>query len=1109
MAATEYEQWMERGRTHQRDGRPIDAMLCFHRAAKLDPRSSDPQFAVGETQWQLGRLPEAVAAWREASRIVPNHAAPLQATAEALLALGDQDGAMATAAKVQTLMPNDRRAALIRGIVGLAKGNAADAATVDAALEHDPSLLAVPTLAGPLALALENAAPDPAREALLDRIASAPETVASAAPQLLTVALEHAVRTAAIGGAARARLAAIACSRNFAAEDHELLRRAALATAAFDPASAVTLARVYAELCAAAFAAPVPLLWPMRTAGARFRIVALVGAQTEGDTNLAALRALPEEQFDLVVATIGIPLRAEVPVAGVALPANADATAARIVASRDPDVVVDLIGLSAMTGPLLARVPGRMRATVASLACPNQAPLIDHVAADAASLASWLCAERAAHDFALDCVVDVATMARQWDAAVRLHQEGERAGAIEQYGRVLALQPGFAPALHLGGVARRDSGDLDGALAEFMRAVEAAPLYVDARVAAIRTATALGAHDTAMALADAGRVLAPDNAVVLRAAGQAALGRRDGQAAAAAFTEALRIEPADGETHFHHGVALQMSDDAAEAARAYQRALAFRPDLVAAHFNLGVLFQKQGVHDGAAEAFTEVLKADSGNIAAWKYRGEAFIAGARVEEFIAHFRRFEARHPRALPLAVQAIEACQYLADFNLLEHYIDGLRNDRFVVSDELELVDALEQLLYLLLYVDVEPDLMLKLAHTYDAAARRVYGEPLPRPATRRPGPLRVGYLSADLRDHVMGKMVWSAVEHHDRERFELYFYSLSSVDDEWTARFRGIAHEFRGLWNVSERAAAQTIVRDDLDILVDLSTHTRGAKPGILAAKPARVQVTHVASSGTVGLSTIDFKLTDRFADLPENAATQIEPLLPMDGCLYPYRHIEAAAEHPYHRAALGISDDTIVIGAFSSALKLTRRCVALWREVLERIPQAKLAFSPFHPALRQLYLRLTAAGGISADRLLFIPPGKGEAEAQARYAIVDFVIDTMPYGSVNGALEPLDAGIPIVTLLGRRHGERTAYSILANLGVTDTVARSGREFVDIAARLASDADFVRDVRERIRAGIAHSALTDRVGHTRALERAYVEALRQRAPDVLESPAAAPHA
>ncbi len=1099
---------MDRGRAHQREGRPIDAMLCFHRATRINPKSSDPHFAIGEAQWQLGRLPAAIAAWREASRITRNHMAPLQAEAEALLAIGDTAGAVAAAKRVQSLVPEDGRTALICGIGAFEGSDPVDpapSAAIDALIAREPALLAIPALAGPLALALERAPAGPGRAALLDRIARSPEALANATLHLLVVALEHVANTASFDGEARARLAAVACVRNFAPADHDLLRRIACAVATFDATSGRILAKVYASLCTEAFAAPVSLLWPVRTAGSRWRIVVLVGggAANHGsvDSGIAAILALPDADFDITLATIGSAPSPAIPgVTNVSLPVSADVTAARILSTRDPDVVVDLVGLDAMTGPLLARRPARTILTAATIPAANVSPLVDRIAADLAGIVPMLVATRAEHEFSADCPLDAASLARQWDAAVRVHKSGDRAAAIDQYARMLALEPGFAPALHLTGVALRDGGDLEGALARFSDALEFAPEYVDARIAAMRAATSLGDHARAIALGEEGRALAPGDPVMLRALGQAQLAHRNGAAAATEFAAALAIDPTDGETHFHHGVALQMADDVVEAARAYQRALLFRPDLLAAHFNLGVLFQKQGVHQGAAEAFTEVLKADSGNVAAWKYRGEALIASASVEDFIVHFRQFSARHPNALPMVVQAIEACQYLADFNLLERYLDGLRNDRFVVSDTVELVDALEQILYLLLYVDVEPELIHKLARTYDAAARRVYGEPLPRTVERRPGRLRIGYLSADLRNHVMGKMVWSAVEHHDRERFELYFYSLSPVDDVWTARFRGIAKKFTALWGVPERKAAIAIAQDDLDLLVDLSTHTMGAKPGILAAKPARVQITHVASSGTVGLSTIDFKLTDRYADVPENAQTQIEALLPMDGCLYPYRHIEAATEHRYSRAALGIADDTIVIGAFSSALKLTRRCLSLWHDVLVRIPAAKLAFSPFYPSLNSLYLRLAAAARIAPDRLIFVPPGQGEAEAMARYAIVDFVVDTMPYGGVNGVIEPLDAGVPIVTLVGKRHGERTAYSILTNLGVTETIAHSGREYVEICARLATDRDFMRTVRERIRAGIAHSPLTDAVGHTRALERAYLDALAQRAPEAL---------
>jgi protein O-GlcNAc transferase len=199
-------------------------------------------------------------------------------------------------------------------------------------------------------------------------------------------------------------------------------------------------------------------------------------------------------------------------------------------------------------------------------------------------------------------------------------------------------------------------------------------------------------------------------------------------------------------------------------------------------------------------------------------------------------------------------------------------------------------------------------------------------------------------------------------------------------------------------------------------------------------------------------------------------------------------------------LRIPDDAIVIGTFSTPLKLSQRCLGLWREVLARVPHARLAFSPLHPGLRGVYERLASVAGIEPHRLVFVPQGQDDAQNQARYRVIDFVLDPMPYGGVNGTLEALDMTVPVVTLVGRRHAERTSFSILTNLGVTETIAHSGRDYVDIAVRLATDPPFMQAVRARISAGLRHSALTDMAGHTRHLEAAYLAALELRAPEVL---------
>jgi predicted O-linked N-acetylglucosamine transferase (SPINDLY family) len=1075
-------------------------MLCFRRASRADPAAPDPYFVLGEVLWQLGRLPEAVGAWREAARLEASYLAPWQAISEALLATGDEAGARAAAERVLTLTPGNARAQLILGIVGLSSGNSQAAAAITAALDEEPALASVPTLAGPLALALDRA-PVEARRALLARFARAPELLADAPLLLVALAVEHvAAETDDKPPALRAALASMLRTRRVGPADLDPWRRIAVATAGFDAATASEFAGLYATWCAESLAPNVPSGWPRRVAGAPTRIVALVRGRDLDSAPVGAIARLPRDAFAITFAMLGAP-QVSVPqdAGGIVLPAPPDGAAAKAIAAQDADVLVDLAGMEAAAGPVLAQRPARQVWSLSTLRSPHAQPLVDRAFADTDSLIAALAALHETRDRATDCPLDGAALAGLWTGAVRAHQQGDRAAALSGYARVLELQPGFAPAHYLSGIVLREEGAAR-ARAAFEAALAAAPRYVEARLAAASAALAAGDADAAVALCEERLGSAPVEAAVLRALGRAHLARRDGIAAADAFAHALQLDMTDGETHYNLGVALQMQRQFAEAARAYQRALLFRPDYYAAHFNLGVLFQEQQMTDAAVAAYGEVLVADPDNVAAYRNLGEVLLGAGRIDAYLANFLRFEERCPEALPLAVQALVACQHQGDFAKLDRYLEGLRSDRFVARSDAEELDALEELLYLLLYFDVEPSQLLHLAQRYDDLARRNYGEPFPAPSTRRPGRVRIGYLSGDLRNHVMGKMVWAAVEHHDKARFELFFYSLSETDDDWTARFRGVADGFRVFGHGNEREAALAIAADDLDVLVDLSTHTKGARPGILAYKPARVQITHVASAGAVGLAAVDFKLTDGYADLPANQAHQIETLLAMDGCVYPYRHVAPATEHPFQRASLGIAADAVLIGAFVSPMKLSRRCLVLWREVLSRIPRARLAFSPVDPALRPTFERLTAAAGIATDRILFLPQGRNDAENQARYALIDFVLDPMPYGGVNGTLEALDMGVPVVTLQGRRHGERTSYSILANLGVTATVAASGGEYADIAQRLATDPGFMREVRTAIRAGIRQSALTDMPAHTRALERAYVKALAARAPEAL---------
>lgn len=1104
MADSTYREWMDRGREHRLAGRALDALVCFRRAARVQPSAAQPHFGIGLAFWQLGRPLDALAAWRQASKRNAKHPQTWVAQADAALFVGDYAQARSATEEGLRLAPDNERLALIAALLA----QPLEVAPIVERVAASPALLAEKHLSRAMAHVLRRLHDDASRPVLVEALLPlAPSLEASALAQLGAEVPGHAIEAVLQQPAAPAEL--------------DALRQLACALAVQGPqrAALAEAARArYAQASLALHAPQIPLLWPLRTGEPQLRVLLLtdgtrpalladvlatLGAhQPTADFALLAAVAEPEaddsaERVELAATTIRKALDIT-PFASTVIarmPAYPDSESARAIAVRDADVLVDIAGLHAASGVLLAQRPARALWSIAPAAGEPgiPVPLVDRVLGNAGSALAEALAQAQQMVDAAPPRATVAQLSARVDAAVLANQSEAHAAARQGYDLLLAEQPGHAPTHYLRGTLARDQGEDAAALADFMAAVQAAPRDAKSWAAAVHLELKRYNTLAARALVDQALAAVPDDVGLLRAYGHVALEERDGPGALNAFARAVSLEPLNAETHYHYGVALQMLHFRAEAARAYQRALALVPDMAAAHFNLAILFHEQGDIDAAVQALEFVLARNPRRSDAHRTLVNILDTAQRHAEWGKAVLRFEQQCPDALGLVAPALEYYQYQGDFKTVERYLQRVVEEKFKPADELDFVDSLEQLLYLLLFFDAPQGLHAGLYRTYSQVALRVYGKPHAWTLPRAPGRLRVGYLSADLRDHVMGKMLVDALAQHDHEVFEVFFYSTSppAEDDAITARYRTSGDHFESLHGMSDAEAAARIVADDLDLLVDLSTHTKGARAGIVARKPARVQLTHVASAGAMGLAAVDFKLTDRLADRPENAADYVETLLPMEGCVYPFRRMVAAPVHPYHRDRLGIAADATIIGAFVTPLKLSRRTLALWKSVLDSVPGARLAFSPNAPWMRDAYPRLLAAAGIDAGRILWLPQGRDEAERLARYAVVDFVLDPMPFGNVNGTLEPLNMHVPVVTLCGQSHGERTGFSLLSALGLTKTIAQSGRDYVAIAVRLATDAHFMRAVRGEIAAAI-ESPRTAAHAYTRNLEAAYLQAL-----------------
>ena len=529
-----------------------------------------------------------------------------------------------------------------------------------------------------------------------------------------------------------------------------------------------------------------------------------------------------------------------------------------------------------------------------------------------------------------------------------------------------------------------------------------------------------------------------------------------------------------------------------DAERAFESAAALAPKSAEALFNQARALDRLRAWGEALPVLrrARALAPQSEDI--WAALRSHLLLFQRYEEAFEDFRDFEPHAKLSARIVAAGLLSARIAAGTEYEDKYLPLALDWPYRTGEAVHVGVAIAQAQYF----DVSRTALKRLYDTYNRLRQeqRAGVADLAVRRARRAGALRIGYLSADFRDHVMGRLMLEVLSRHDRSRFTLHAYSIAvrETEDALTDAFRACCERYTQLDTLDNRAAAQAIADDRLDLLIDLMGHSGSSRPGILLYKPAQVIVTHLGAHGSIGLEQVDFKIGDRHVDLPDAAEYQIEAPLALDGCVLPLRRVAPAAAASVTREELGVRRDAIVFGTFVNLLKLSPRCLLLWRAILARVSGSVLAFSPRRDADRPLYLRRLASFGIAGSRVAFIPWTMDDATDRARYELIDVVLDTLPYSGGDSTAAALDMGVPVVTRVGERAAERMSWSLLAHLGVTETAARSDEEYVAIACRLARDVPWRAAVASAIATRLPQSGVADLDRYVRSLEAAYERAL-----------------
>lgn len=352
-----------------------------------------------------------------------------------------------------------------------------------------------------------------------------------------------------------------------------------------------------------------------------------------------------------------------------------------------------------------------------------------------------------------------------------------------------------------------------------------------------------------------------------------------------------------------------------------------------------------------------------------------------------------------------------------------------------------------------------------------------------------LRIGYMSGDFFQHPVAHFFEPILRCHDRRQFEIHCYANVLSPDEATERLKALCDEWIDTIAMSDMAVCQKIRDDGIDILIDLSGHTKGQRTGVLAGKAAPVQATYLGYPSTTGLAAVDYRISDAISDPPGvTDRLYAEKLLRLDGCFVTYLPpTNAPAVDPSPVLTKGY----VTFGSFNNINKVNRLTIGLWAEVLQAVPGSRIAIKHFATCYEEARTRIFdafAECGIDAGRVQLLAAQPELASHLGLYREIDIALDCTPYNGTTTTCEAMWMGVPVLTLAGDRHAARVGASLLACVGLDDLVATTPEDYVKAAIELAADGERLRYLRQTLRRDMMQSPLLDARRFTGGLETAY---------------------
>ena len=515
--------------------------------------------------------------------------------------------------------------------------------------------------------------------------------------------------------------------------------------------------------------------------------------------------------------------------------------------------------------------------------------------------------------------------------------------------------------------------------------------------------------------------------------------------------------------YFNYGCILTAAKNLEAAKTVLSEAVRLNPDFFPAYINLGSVLEQLGHENDAIACWQTIIdrlptiRHDhlSHKLSAFKQIGRVASAPPLVEDVLRQSLELD---PTQRDVMQQWINVRRTQCSWPVIQPWAHITKRQIMKGFAPLSLAA----------YSD---DPMLQLANAcmynnneYDRPSVTYWDHHADLLANHTPGPIRVGYLSSDLREHAVGYLTAQIFGLHDRNKVEIFVYYVGhAVADHVYQRAKAAADRWFDGIKISDQELATQIMADRIEILVDLNGHTQGARPKMLAMRPAPILVNWLGYPGTMGSPYHNYIIADDFI-IPEAYEIYYSEKVMRLPCYQPNDQHRALSDKPPSRKEEGLPEDQMVYSCLNGVQKFTPFMWNHWMEILKQVPDSVFWLLSEADKTRVRLKEMAEQAGVDPERLLFANR-KPNFEHVPRFGLSDLGLDSFPYGSHTTASDGLWACVPILTLPGTSFASRVCGSLVTAAGLGDLVCSTPEEYVERAVYFGKNREKLLPYRKRL--------------------------------------------